>query len=278
MAGFAKRLLCLCWLLAGGTLCAAAPSPSRVVSINLCTDQLLLMLADPGQIASISHLAGDPESSFMATQAKAYPLNHGRLEELLALKPDLVLTGAYTEPRLLRSLDRFGFRIAQFPLTNTLRGIKTDIRRLAALLGQPPRGEGLIVAMQAKLASIQPPSDPKHWPKALFYQPRGYTSGSQTLQDEALRLAGWRNLAAETGIRGYAPIDLETLIRHEPDRLFTSSHTVSAYSRAQQQLYHPALRTLLHNRQLLEIPFKYWLCAGPMLAEAVSLLAAAHDE
>jgi len=274
MAGLGKFLflLILCC-----PLQAAGAPPGRVVSVNLCTDQLLLMLAQPKQIASVSHLAVDPQSSFMAQQASAYPLNHARLEELLAAKPDLVLAGAYTEPRLLRALERFGIPVASFPLTSTLDGILADVRRLASLLGRSERGEALIREMQAKLERIRTDPDPKLWPRALFYQPRGYTSGSRTLQDQALRLAGWRNLAAELGIRGYSPIDLETLLLAEPDRLFTSGHTLSAYSRARQQLRHPALRGLLRDRPMVEIPYRYWFCAGPMLADAVSLLAAAHE-
>jgi iron complex transport system substrate-binding protein len=273
MVGFAQFLFLL--LLSFG-LYAGETTPSRVVSVNLCTDQLLLLLAEPGQIASVSHLAVDPQSSFMAQQADAYPLNHARLEELLILQPDLVLAGAYTEPRLLRALQRFHIPVEPFPLTNTLNGIERDIRRLAGLLGRTERGEELIRAMQAKLTRVRPDPDRAHWPKALFYQPRGYTSGSRTLQDEALRLAGWRNLAAEAGIKGYAPIDLETLLLAGPEQVFTSGHTASTYSRARQHLHHPALRRLLDNRPMVEIPYRYWFCAGPMFAEAVVLLASAH--
>ena len=270
-----RILLLLIWLAPAAQPWAADP-PVRAVSINLCTDQLLLMLAASNQITSVSHLARDPESSFMAQQAMAYPVNHARLEELLVLQPDLVLAGAYTEPRLLRALQRFNIQVEQFSLTSTLSGIEADIRRMAGLLGSTERGEELIRGMRTKLSHIQPDPDQAQWPKALFYQPRGYTSGSQTLQDEALRLAGWRNLAAEGGIQGYAAIDLETLLLGKPDRIFTSSHTLNAYSRAQQQLQHPALRKILQDRPPVEIPFKYWFCAGPMFADAVELLAAAH--
>jgi iron complex transport system substrate-binding protein len=248
-----------------------------VVSINLCTDQLLLMLADPGQIVSISHLARDPESSFMAPQANDHPINHGRMEELLVLRPNLVLAGAYTEPRLLRRLQALDILVERFPLTNTIAGILVDIRRMARLLGQPARGEQLIDSMQDKLEGVAEMPHPTPRPKALFYQPRGYTSGSRTLQDEALQHAGWRNLAAEAGISGYAPIDLETLLLAQPDQIFSSGHSVNAYSRAQQQLHHPALYRLLKDRPMVEVPFKYWFCAGPMIADAVNILYAAHE-
>ena len=169
-------------------------------------------------------------------------------------------------------------RVERFPLTDSIDGIKADIRRMAELLGRAQQGRALIDNMQAKLAQVQAEPDHGQPPKALFYQPRGYTSGRHTLQDEALRAAGWRNLAAELGIQGYAPIDLETLLLAEPQQLFTSSHTSSAQSRAQQQLYHPALKRLLKNHPIREIPFKYWICAGPMIADAILILSAAHDQ
>lgn len=271
------RLLVLQLLLLSGGVDAEALGPSRVISINLCTDQLLLMLADPAQVASISYLARDPESSFVADQALAYPVNHGRLEELISLRPDLVLVGAYTDPRLLRQLQRFGMRVEQFPLTSSIDDIKVDIRRMAELLGRPQQGRALIEMMEAKIDLIEMDVERDEQPKALFYQPRGYTSGKHTLQDEALRIAGWRNVAAEHGIDGYAPINLEALLLAEPEQLFTSSHTSNAQSRAQQKLHHPALGRLLKNRPIREVPFKYWICAGPMIADAILTLNAAHD-
>lgn len=275
-AGYAWLLSTL--LLFASVSLAKDSMPTRVVSINLCTDQLAVMLADPGQIASLSYLARDPESSFVAREARAFPFNHARSEELIKLEPDLVLAGSYSDPRLLRVLREFAIPVHQFPLTYSLSGIEADIRRMAELLGQKTRGEQLIKTMQTRLERIAQKSQTTPPPKALFYQPRGFTSGSQTLQDEALRLAGWRNLAAETGIEGYAQIDLESMLLAEPDRLFTSGHSAKAYSRAQQQLRHPALKLILRGSPPQEIPFKYWFCAGPMIADAVELLWTAHGQ
>lgn len=272
------RLLLPILLLLSSGVDAEALGPSRVVSVNLCTDQLLLMLADPVQVASISYLARDPESSFVADQALAYPVNHARLEELISLRPDLVLAGASTDPRLLRQLKGFGMPVERFPLTSSIDGIKRDIRRMAALLGRTQRGRALIETMEAKIALIETAAEHGPPPKALFYQPRGYTSGLYTLQDEALRIAGWRNVAAELGIEGYAPIDLESLLLAQPEQLFSSSHIAGAHSRAQQQLQHPALARLRKNRPMREIPFKYWICAGPMIADAIGALDAAHEQ
>src|SRR5450631_2007243 len=74
---------------------AAAAAPQRVVSANLCGDQLLLALADPDQIASLSPFAGDPDLSFLAERARAFPHNRGSVEDIIRLEADLVLIGPY---------------------------------------------------------------------------------------------------------------------------------------------------------------------------------------
>ncbi|MEW8660071.1 MAG: ABC transporter substrate-binding protein [Candidatus Thiodiazotropha endolucinida] len=250
--------------------------PRRVVSVNLCSDQLLLLLADPRQVASVSHLATEPASSFVAEQAARYPLNHARAEEIIRLKPDLILVTPHTNPRLRTTLEQLGYPLHQLSLGNRLEDIISDIRRLAARLGQVSRGESLITEMQRRLQSDHP-DDAKPPPTAIFYQPRGYTSGSDTLQNEALRLAGWNNLAARHGVKGYAPVPLEEILRWQPETLFTSAYTKRGDSLAERQLRHPALTRLLAQRPLREIPYKYWICPGPMLAEAVDMLRQARE-
>jgi iron complex transport system substrate-binding protein len=255
----------------------AAERPQRVVSVNLCSDQLLLMLADADQVASVSHLAVEPLSSFVAERARDYPLNHARAEEVIALRPDLVLASAYGNLRLLTTLESLGYRLERLPPAHDLSQIVQNIRQLASLLHQSDRGEALIRTLQSRLSNdYDAPQDKR--PGALFLQPRGYTSGRETLQDEALRLAGWRNLAAEQGIEGYAPVDLERLLRWQPQQIFTSIYDGSGNSLAQRQLLHPALTRLLAGRPLEPIPYKYWICPGPMLAEAVELLRQARNE
>ncbi|WP_316367018.1 ABC transporter substrate-binding protein [Candidatus Thiodiazotropha sp. CDECU1] len=261
-------------MLCSGMAIAAEP-PRRVVSVNLCSDQLLLMLADPQQVASVSFLSRDPDSSFVAEKAKAYPINHARAEEIIRLKPDLILITPHDNPRLRTTLKQLGYPLHQLSIGNRLDTIHTDIRQLAARLGQVSRGELLIREMQQRLHTGED-KNPQP-PGALFLQPRGYTSGTDTLQDEALRLAGWHNLAAQHGVKGYTPVPLEEILRWQPGTLFTSSFSESGDSLAERQLRHPALKRLLAKRPMVEIPFKYWICPGPMLADAVALLRQARE-
>ena len=248
-----------------------------MVSVNLCTDQLLLLLADPGQIASVSRLALEPESSYMARAARHHPVNDARAEQLLALQPDLVLAGRYSPRPLLQLLRRLGYRVEQLELPRSLEEIRRNIRRVAALLGRERRGEVLIREMDRRIGAVAATFDgTTERPAALFYQPRGYTSGRDTLQDQALRLAGWRNLAAEAGIEGYGHIDLERLLLGRPQQIFTSAYAPGSRSLAQHLLQHPALRRITAGRPMINVDYRYWICGGPMIADAVEALARAH--
>ncbi|TVO75825.1 ABC transporter substrate-binding protein [Sedimenticola selenatireducens] len=266
-----KTLLTFLLLLIVYPVVWGSDKPARIVSINLCTDQLLLLLADPGQITSVSFLALEPTSSYMARQAAQYPVNYAKAEELIDLQPDLILAGAYTDRALILLLRKLGYRVETFPLSSSIDDIRDNIRLMAKLIDRESEGEMLVSEMNRRLEKISR-AHPKRKPRGAFYQPNGYTGGRGTLQHSALELAGWKNIADEEGVVGYGAIDLERLIRSQPEQLFTSSYAPGTQSRGQQLLKHPVLRQITQGREPVEIDYKYWICGGPMIADAVEIL------
>src|SRR5512145_1782641 len=84
-----------------------AGTPQRVVSQTVGTDDLLLALAAPGQIAALSHLARDARYSPSHLEARKYPcLTNGEAEDILRHRPDLVLVASYTQAEILNLLRR----------------------------------------------------------------------------------------------------------------------------------------------------------------------------
>ncbi len=96
---------------AGG---AWAEPPQRVVSVNLCTDQLALMMAAPGQVVSVTYLAADPSVSAMPGAAAGIAPNRGRAEEVFLMRPDVVLADDWTDAATLSMLERLGVRVERF--------------------------------------------------------------------------------------------------------------------------------------------------------------------
>lgn len=252
-----------------------AAKTQRIASINLCTDQLLLMLVAPERIVSISALSLNPHSSYMSDAAAQHQINHGKTEELLPLKPDLVLASGFAARPTVELMRRLGYQVEVLPMATNIAGIRDNINRLAALVGEQEKGEQLIQQMDMRIRDVVSSLSGAS-PKAIFYQPRGYTSGKNTLQDEALRLAGWKNVAAEIGITGYSSIGLEQLLMAQPEQIFTSSYAPGTSSLAQRQLQHPVVRRLTRERPMVEIDYRLWICDGPMIADAVEALASAH--
>lgn len=253
----------------------AGAKPQRIVSMNLCTDQMLLMLVAPERIVSISALSLDPHSSYMADAARGHNTNHGKSEEILPLQPDMVLASGFAARPAVELLRQLGHRVEVLPMADDIAGIRANISTIASLVGEEERGRELIAHMDARIARVQAQlSGPKE--KAIFYQPRGYTGGRHTLQDEALRLAGWDNAAAEAGIEGYSSMGLEELLMVRPAQIFTSSYAPGTSSLAQRRLQHPVLRRLTSDRPMVDIDYRLWICDGPMIAAAIEALAAAH--
>ena len=107
--------------------------PRRIVSINLCTDQLLLDLVPAERIAALSHLATDASVSATPEHAAGLPITHGGAEEVMALDPDLVVTVEYSTPASVAMLRRMGKRVVVLPLASDFDGIRAHPKFVAFL-------------------------------------------------------------------------------------------------------------------------------------------------
>jgi len=234
-----------------------AHAAERVVSLNLCTDQMLVLLASD-KVAALTPLARDPSLSFVAPEAAHLPIVRASAEAVLRLHPDLVLGEPYGAQTTVALLREEGLRVLTVPEPRDFAAIRVETRELAAALGVPQRGEALIGTMDAKLAALPHQREPR---RALVWEPRGFTAGPGTLMDAVLRAAGLIN--ASDGRR----IGLEALLRHPPDLLVVS--VAPEYpSLASEMLDHPAVVHISRRA----IPPALMLCGGPFTADAAALL------
>ncbi len=267
-------LLCVIALPASGSE-SASVVPQRVVSLNLCTDELLLLLADPEQIHSMTWLVKDPMLSWFAAEAKAYPANRGLAEEILLAEPDLVLTGMFTAPATVALLKQFGVPLLQLPMATNYATIVEQIRTVARALGQRERGEQVITQMRARLAQLPPvprlPNDAAPLTAALF-QPNGLTATADTLVHAALEQAGLRNLAEIRQLPNFARLPLETLLYDQPDLLVLNDYLEKKPSLAQQVMRHPALQRSFVAARKVVVPAQAWSCGTPNYVRAVEIL------
>ncbi len=228
-----------------------------VVSLNLCTDQLLVLLA-PERVAGLEFLARDPSLSFVAAQAAHLPAVRADAEAVLRLHPDLVLAGRYGAQTTVALLRQRGVRVMQFDQPENFAAIESQVVQVARLLGAQARGAALVAGMRAQLAALPRAARGR----AVFWEAGGWTAGPGSLADAALLAAGWQD--AGTGGR----IGLEGLLRAKPDLLVTET-APDFPSIATDLAWHPALLGLARR----SVPAALLICGGPFSVRAAEILA-----
>jgi iron complex transport system substrate-binding protein len=231
--------------------------------MNLCTDQLAMLVAAPGQLASISVFAADPAMSVMAAEARDLPSNRGRGEEIFLLAPDLVLAGAYTTPATIEMLRRLDVRVETFAPAASLADIRKALRRMGVLLGQEARAETQVAAFDAALETARRGAAGD---VAALYEAQGYSSGADSLPGAILAAAGYANAA---GKGGGTFLPLETLIATAPD-VIVSGRVHRLPTRAEDLLGHPALASVEAARAFVNAA---WICGTPAVVGEVRRLA-----
>jgi iron complex transport system substrate-binding protein len=257
-------------------LCAAG-MPKRIVSLNLCTDELLLRLADRSNIASITWLSKDPVSANVVDLAADVPINHGLAEEIIPLDPDLVLAGTFTTRTAVAMLKQTGFSVTEFGVARNIEDVRSGIRKMAGLIGEPQRGAALVTSFDERLADIGPvPPGPR--PTALVFNANGFTVGAGTLVDDIISRAGLDNVADHMNLGNYSVVPLETVVRSNVDVLIISARRDGPPSLATALLDHPVLSKLPAKTHIVVLPTNLWSCGGPEVAEAIARLRAIADD
>jgi len=268
----ARARLAAAALAAASTAAAATAAPlPTVASINLCADQHLLALADPEQILTVSWLAADPEESMLASEARLHTLNYGTAEELLKFAPDVVLAGTYTSPFTRTMLRRLGYRVVELEPEDSIADIERNVRLVAEIVGQAARGEQLVATMRANVRAIEANRPALHL-AAVIVRPGGFTVGADSLANELLTLAGFRNVAAEQGLDRWGSLSMEALLRSAPDVIVLTGYRSTQPSLANAALEHPALAGLGARRRTITVHTALWACGLPGSVEAAALL------
>jgi iron complex transport system substrate-binding protein len=263
-------------LIGGATLWAAATRPpanagkrpQRIVSLNLCADQLLVALADRDQIAGLTHNAPDRQMSAVAAATRGLPILNGSAEQILATNPDLVIGMPARRNPAIAILKAQHYPAVDLKSADSYADIVASIRTVAQAIGHADRGEAMIARMDRELAAL--PRAPRQ-KVAAYYQRRGYMTGTGTLVDDLMTRAGLRNLAADLGKPAIAQVSLEEMVAARPDYLIVESATDRITDQGTEMLHHPVLRDIPR----ISLPQAWTVCGGPAYVQAARALSQA---
>jgi iron complex transport system substrate-binding protein len=274
-----------CWLtlsllqLLASHAAYASAGPRHVMSLSMCTDDLLLELLPPERIASVTYYARDPSNSYLWPQAARVRINFGTIEEVLAEKPDLVLAGTYTTPTARALLKKLHFPLLEVAPAANFDDVRVVTRLVAHALDVDAKGEALIAKMDATLKELAA-SKPAQVIRVAAWGEGGSIPGKGTMFDAILTAAGGTNIAAADDNLAYASFDMEQLVMAHPDILAYASNITDTPGLNTDLAQHPLILKLYAGRKV-SYPGALYSCgiaesADAAVALRASLLKAMH--
>lgn len=245
--------------------------PRRIVSLNVCTDQLLMMMVPRTRIAAVSYLAANSQTSVMADTARGLPFTYGNAEHVILLKPDLVLAGTYTTRATVHLLRKLGVNLVELAPASNFDQIVNNIQLVGAAVGESKRAGEMIKGLQAELRNLQTGMRRGQPMAALVYE-NSYSSGKGTLIDSILSRAGFTSLGSKIGITGTRKLSLETLLTNEPNALVLGHKSFPGDALSYEVFRHPALRHLTNKVPSFSLANALTVCGTPHAVKAVKQL------
>jgi iron complex transport system substrate-binding protein len=241
-------------------LLLAASAGIRAASLNLCTDEYLLLLAEPRQIVGVSYLARDRRETALWRQAQRYPGNRGSIEDVLPLRPNLLLTSGGGGRATALLARRAGIRTVDVPYAGNLDGVAANLRNVAAALGNPARADPWLKRLDALRETA-----PQRAEDAVWISGGGFSLAPDSLGAQWLRLAGLR----QRPLPG-ARATLEALLTKPPKIMIRSNYRSGEMSGGNRWLAHPIVQRA-GARQLVT-DGRPWTCVGPLMIPEIERL------
>ena len=233
---------------------------ASVASLNLCTDEYLLLLARPQEIASVSFLSQDPQESPLWQLARRFHSNRGSLEDVLAQKPKTVLKMGGGGRATSLIAHRMGIRAIDLRPASAVDDVASNFKAVATALGDPKRATPWL----NRLARLRATA-PMKARDAIWLGGGGQTIGVPSVGADWMRLAG----LAQRPLKGDR-ISLETLLVRPPSVLVQSTYRHGEFSRGAQWLNHPIVRNAGARR--LQADGRAWTCMGPLVIREIERL------
>ncbi len=236
-----------------GTVVNFKEKPRRIVSLTMSTDNILLGLVKPDRVVCANVLVDDPVSSNIVQLGKDIPnkVRHPKVEEILAMEPDLVIAANWGDIGYVESLRNMGINVVVVKGAKNLQEIRDNINLIAASVGEPERGNKLIGMMDDRLAEIKAkidkiPQDQRK--RVLLISLMNNYGGKNCIYDDACTLAGVVNCLSEYGLQRGDKLTKEMMVQMDPDIIFLPTYnahgTFDIQGFRDRYLKDPALRQM----------------------------------
>jgi iron complex transport system substrate-binding protein len=247
----------------------ASAAPRRIVSLDYCADQFVLALADRDQIAALSR-GSLRDDSYFRNRASGIRQTRSTLEEVLALRPDLIVRNWGGPWDAETVYGRFAVPVLQVGDTPDFASARADLIDAAGRFGHAARGEAIARDLDQRLARL---AARRSGAPVMYLSAGGAVAGSGTMMDAVITAAGGRNLRTEAS---WTMMPLERMVETPPTLIalgfFDSGREqVNAWSPS----HHPAMRRALADARTVRLPAAAVSCEAWYAIDAAETIAAA---
>lgn len=250
---------------------AAEAQPRRIVSLDYCADQFVLALADRDQIAALSR-GSQREDSYHRARAVGIRQTRGTLEEVLALRPDLVVRNWGGPWDAEAVYGRFGVPVLQVGDSSDFASARADVLEAGNAFGHSARADVMARDLDTRLARLREGA-PQAATPVMYLSAGGAAAGRGTMMDAVISAAGGRNVQQSVS---WTVLPLERLTEAPPALIalgfFGTRRTqMNAWSPSR----HPALRRALAEARTVSLPPAAIACEAWFAIDAAELIASA---
>ena len=256
----------------GEARAAPARVPQRIMSLNLCTDLLLLEIVPKARIASVTFLARDAAPAISPGLADGTALNRGTSEDVVRYRPDLILDSGLAKPMVRDMARRMGAQVVSVKNANNFQDIRDIVRQVGAVTGEPARAEALVARMDATLAGLAART-PSRRVRVVAWSGGSAVPGKGTLTDAILTAAGAENIAARPGL-SESSFGVEDLLASRPEALLYGGATLGRPSLVDDEGQHRVVRKLYAGRRIAYNDVAH-TCGVPQSADSAAAIRAA---
>jgi iron complex transport system substrate-binding protein len=261
-----------------GFLVRVARPARRIASMYWSIDEYLYAVVPPDHVVAVSESAYQHFSNAYPYAERFHPLIATDAESVIRLDPDLMLIANTEQSDFSRLVQAGGVPVYRmFTTFGTLDQIVETIRLIGYLTGEDQAAEKEMARFRAAIErarSLRPPGAPQ--PRILGLGGR-YSYGSDTLFHDIVQTLGGINVGAEGGLKGYAGVNSEQILRWDPEWIVTGADQGKTKEALDLLLADPAiaLTQAARNGRILVFENRVFLPMSPFTTLLVTGMAEA---
>ena len=247
---------------------------SRILSLTLSCDEILLGLGLKDQMVGVSgKIVDDERYSNIINETNGYKRAESNLENILYLRPDLVIVGDWMGKERIDHLENAGLNVFKYKTPRSFNSLIELLNEFGMKLNISEKSEKLVSEFQNRMKEVEEKAKGiKVIKTAVLYSKSGRIYGKNTIFDDISKKANFRNLASESGIEGSTIISKEKLVELNPDIIIISSYSLEENDPFVEELLNDkSLQSILaiKNKNVFPVKGKYMMTSSHHMIKAL---------